>query len=363
MSQRASGESSRSALFVGVIVEDYPRNRRLREFLDREFAMESVVLQIDDNPGYLRKSRSLLQGALGTRRGTHGLIVIPEFALKYAPLAWLVARYHRAPLLVDWFVGLYETRVGDWGQKPNLRASAGLFLDKMAARLASVLVTDTQVRARMLEQEYGAKDVVIGLPVGAPEWASPRLTTRSGPLRLLYYGSYQPLHGLAAFVEALSEIPDRSGISLTLIGTGNTRPDVERALARLGLLPACVFVDSVAEPELASYIAASDVVLGIFGDSKKASSVIANKVWQGLACNRVVLTRANPALGELRSIAGPLLVEVENVSAVTGLIENWLSNPHDVRSATVPDINVQLEAYVKDRYELLKLDLQRQGLS
>jgi glycosyltransferase involved in cell wall biosynthesis len=359
----ARGAANGAALFFGVITEEYPRNRRLRQFLARELAMDSVVLPVDDDPGYLRKGFGLLRRALRSPRGTYGLIVVPEFALKYAPIAWLVAKYQGAPLLVDWFVGLYETRVGDWGREPNLRAKAGLLLDKAAARLASILVTDTQVRAAMLKLEYGAKDAAVALPVGAPDWARPQERPRSDSLEILYYGSYQPLHGLDAFIDALAKVPDKSRINLTLIGSGNTRPAVERSLVRLGLIQHCSFIDAVPEAELGSYIAAADVVLGIFGDSKKASSVIANKVWQGLACNRVVLTRSNPALSELREIAGPLLVEVDSVPAVTGLIEKWLQSPDSLRSVTVPDIDAGLESYVQSKYELLRLELLRNGLS
>lgn len=356
-------ETVGSALFFGVIVEEYPRNRRLRQFLKHEFSMDSVVLPVDDDPGYLRKGFGLLKIALRAPRGTHRLVVVPEFSLKYAPLACIVAKYHRVPLLVDWFVGLHETRIGDWGRKPSLRAKAGLVLDKTAVRLASVLVTDTQVRAEMLKDEYGAPDNAIALPVGAPDWAYPRERSASGAMQILYYGSYQPLHGLDAFVDALARVQDKSQISLTLIGSGENRADIERSLARLDMLKHSRFIDSVEEAELGTYIAEADVVLGIFGTSKKASGVIANKVWQGLACNRVVLTRSSPALGEIRAIAGPLLVEVEAMPDVTAHIEQWLHDLDALRCITVPDIDADLEAYVGRRYGSLKLELLRSGLS
>jgi glycosyltransferase involved in cell wall biosynthesis len=360
--QNPRAAASGSALFFGLIIEDYPRNRRLREFLGHEFLMESIVLPVDDEPGYARKGAGLLRLALRSPRGTYRLVVVPEFALKYAPLAWLVARYHRAPLLVDWFVGLYETRIGDWGQKPGLRAKVGLILDKAAVRLAGILVTDTQVRAEMLRHEYGAYGSAIALPVGAPDWARPRDRPKTDSLQILYYGSYQPLHGLDAFVEALANVVDKTRISLTLIGAGNTRPAVENSLVRLGLYEHCTFIDAVPEAELGVHIAKADVVLGIFGDSKKASSVIANKVWQGLACNRVVLTRSNPALAELRDMAGPLLVEVESVDDTTAHIEHWLDDLSVLRSTTVPDIDLHLETYVRDQYQLLQRELRRSGL-
>ena len=50
------------------------------------------------------------------------------------------------------------------------------------------------------------------------------------------------------------------------------------------------------------------MVLGVFGASDKARGVLANKLWQGLACGRTVITQESPALAELRPIVGDQLV-------------------------------------------------------
>jgi hypothetical protein len=351
------------ALFFGVIVSEYPRNRRLREFLLQELNTKSRILSVDDDPGYLRKSLGLLRRSLLVPRGTIRLIVVPEFSLKYAAFAWLAAKYHRAPLLVDWFVGLYETRIGDWGSTAKYRAKIGFALDQLAIKLASLVVTDTEVRAQMLHSDYGAKRVPIALPVGAPDWAHPLPPTPSGDLRVLYYGSYQPLHGLDQVVNALSHVSEKGGIRFTLIGAGNTRPQVEQLLQTTGIEGMCTFIDSVPEADLRTYIAEADIVLGIFGESKKASSVIANKVWQGLACNRVVLTRANSALSELREMAGSLLVEVDDEAAITRYFDQRLFNSSTDQTPYVADIDLRLEAYVRSKYEVLRNELVRKGLS
>ncbi|MCB1946425.1 MAG: glycosyltransferase, partial [Thauera sp.] len=48
-------------------------------------------------------------------------------------------------------------------------------------------------------------------------------------------------------------------------------------------------------PELPGRLASADAILGIFGTSDKALRVIPNKVYQGLAIGRAVVTAATPA--------------------------------------------------------------------
>jgi spore maturation protein CgeB len=54
----------------------------------------------------------------------------------------------------------------------------------------------------------------------------------------------------------------------------------------------------ISEQEIAEKIGNSDLVLGIFGESIKAKSVIPNKVYQALACKRAVITQDSPAIRE-----------------------------------------------------------------
>lgn len=351
-----------AALFFGVIIEDYPRNRRLREFLLRDLNIKSEILAVDDEPGYFRKAWGLLRRSLIAPRGSIRLIIVPEFSLKYAALAWVAAKYHRVPLIVDWFVGLYETRVGDWGGEANFRAKLSILLDRLAIRVASLVLTDTEVRAQMLQNEYGATSLPLAIPVGAPNWARALEKTESNFLRIIYYGSYQPLHGLELFIDALASINSPSSLRFTLIGSGNTRVKVERLLTERNLIDVCTFIDYVPENQLRHHIANADIVLGIFGESRKASTVIANKVWQGLACNRTVLTRTNPALSELRSQAGDLLVEIDSPVEIADYIDERIAHLTVAGTPDVPDIDVHLEAYVRSKYDVLRFELLQRGI-
>ena len=286
----------------------------------------------------------------------HDVYVLSEFSLAYAPLAGLVARLNRAVLVVDAFVGRYETEVEDGGRAEagSCQARRHRAIDAAAARTADLVVIDTEMRAERLR---GDRIEVMSLPVGAPAWASPTPSPDrpdGSPLRLLYYGNFIALHGLDVVVLAL-ERACRAGTraEILFVGDGRERERIERSVRKAGLGALATFRDPVPEREIADLIADHDVVLGIFGESPKARSVIANKVWQGLASARTVVTRASPALDEIREAAGVWLVTVDGDSEedLADHLADALMRRSRERPGPDPAVAARLEAVVEERFD------------
>jgi glycosyltransferase involved in cell wall biosynthesis len=116
-------------------------------------------------------------------------------------------------------------------------------------------------------------------------------------LRVLFYGSYLPLHGVETIVEAAS-ILRGAAVSFTLVGGGQTFEAVRARAAGLGA-EKVVFLPPVDAERLAGLIAEADIVLGVFGTTPKARLVVPNKVFQALAVGRAVVTADTPAVREL----------------------------------------------------------------
>jgi glycosyltransferase involved in cell wall biosynthesis len=342
-------------LYAAVRDPHYPRIRRLRRFLEDRGIEVVVAAAVFD--------RSTAENVLHTvanlarLRGPFDAIVLAEFSQKYAVPAWLTARRHRARFLVDGFVGLYETVVDDRRAVPNrsLRAWSYRAFDRVALRLADVYLTDTEVRAAAARRLNPATEVV-SLPVGAPEWAQPISPSivrvrNDEPLRVRYYGNFIPLHGVEYAVRAVLALARARPVVLTLVGDLDGHPSLAREIAASGQRAAVVLTGRVPEAALGDLIRNHDVTLGIFGTSPKAATVIANKVWQPLACGKPVLTRRSPALDELAEIVGDQLVTVEPGSAAA--IECTLANT-DWRSLSAdPDVAARIEAYVSQCYARL----------
>lgn len=296
-------------LYLNVHDENYPRNRRIRQYL-ADNGHEVVVVKREDTEYFVLQSLNLLRSGLRIK-GHFDIVMLSELGIQYAPVAKILSLHHRARLIVDAFVGMYETNVEDWGRVSarSLRGRLYRAFDLFAGMSSSALLSDTEIRASKLPR--GAKTTVLSIPVGAPSWAVPTTVPPGASRRFLYYGNYIRLHGLDYVLAALVLVEGRFRPQVTLVGDGEDRASVEQKVRELGLESVVSFRPPVPEASLAQLISEHGAVLGIFGESPKARTVIANKVWQGLAAGRTVITRTSPALEELKPIVGDQLVMVD----------------------------------------------------
>lgn len=309
----------KSVLVVNMRDRDYPRASRILEFFESPGFGRIDIIDMPDAPGPsairpLVRSLKLLAAAL-RHRGRYSVVLLAPFSVQYAPVTWIISRIKRAEHVVDGFVGLYETHVEDRAEvaPKSLRARVLHASDHAAYRLADVYLVDTDNRAERLKCAWPeGKTLVQTLPVGAPRWARPgqKKTVGDRTLRILYYGNYIPLHGVDILVHAVEIASSQIDLALTLVGEGQTRSDIEDLIDDLQIGELCRMLDPVPEADLMPLIESHDVIAGIFGNSSKAASVIANKVWQGLAAGLPVITRESRALSEIRHLVEGRLIEV-----------------------------------------------------
>lgn len=344
-------------LYINVHNVDYPRNRLIRDHLVNRDATVDVVGRSDSR--FFMISAMLLIWKSVFRRASFDVVILSELGVQYALFAKLVAIRFRAPLVVDNFVGMYETNVGDWAEVglSSIRARVYKVTDAIAMRIADLVLIDTEVRASELRKR-GAT-AVFSVPVGAPRWASSVPGPKhSGQLRVLFYGNYAPLHGVPYILDGIAESTELCE-SVRMVGDGTLRSEIESHASLLGLDSLVSFSDSVKESELVDLISQCDVVLGVFGMSNKAKGVIANKVWQGLACGKTVVTRDSAALDEIAKFTNGSLITVD-MSQGTGAFAAALQQAWQRKQeacSTKTDVAEKLQGYVTERLNELSCDL------
>jgi glycosyltransferase involved in cell wall biosynthesis len=352
-----SGRPTR-VLYFGVRDTGYPRNERVRRYLERNANCVVTVSKAPAGGSRLSRYWSQARAAL-TLPSDYDVVVLSEFSLNYFLFSWIMAKRSRATHIVDFFVGLHETEVGDSGDtdEKSVRARILRAIDYGAVMSASYCLTDTDVRSARFASLNGERRDFVTLPVGAPDWAvsgsdSHVTIPADRPLGVLYYGSYLALHGLPNFVDALSRL-DARNLDVTMIGNGPLRSQIELRVSELGLEGVVRFVDPVHTDALAQYIERADVIVGIFGSSSKASEVIANKVWQGLYMGKIVVTRESPALAEIAEPAGSALVRVEDGAPtdIAAALTRLLTSRNEIRERDTRATRAALEAYVGSRFE------------
>lgn len=366
-------------LRFGLFDARYSRNRTTAAAFSAAGAelRELRIPMLDDLSDRLQPSRDV--GALA-RLGIR--LLRSELRLALAaprPLAWADAVLFGYPgqwdvafwaplvrragcrIVFDPLVTLTETFVEDRQlvAPGSWRARWLRLLDRQALRAADLILADTPQQATYWAALAGVPlDRFVILPVGVDEslFGSHRRDAVGARddaperLRVLFYGTYSPLHGAETIVDALHRL-ERAGepISLVMIGTGQLEPAVKGRAAALGLR-AVEFVQWVPEAELAHWIAWADVVLGIFGATAKAARVVPNKVYQAMAMGAAIVTRDSPAI---RWLAGgeeiARLVPPADPDALAEVL----------RELRMPERRAALAAAARARYEAVASDRAR----
>jgi glycosyltransferase involved in cell wall biosynthesis len=134
--------------------------------------------------------------------------------------------------------------------------------------------------------------------VGAGEaWQQSRWSPPDSSFAVLFYAKFSPLHGIAAILDAVERLKEEN-IHFTIVGGGQLEETVRDAVARL---PSTTFewIPWLDRDGLIDRMRRCHVNLGIFGNTRKASMVIPNKVFQAIAMGVPVITRDSPAVREL----------------------------------------------------------------
>ncbi|TQC44237.1 glycosyltransferase [Rhodococcus sp. WS4] len=336
-----TGEQRTRVLYLNVTDSCYPRNRALRSALDNSRWKVVTIRRVNGIPYPLRCAAIFLQAMKFVRMNS--VVVMSEFGNSYAWVSYLVAKLSKSVHVVDGFIGMHETHVQDRAtySTKSLKARAYSVMDRVAFRTSDLYLIDTVIRGKQISwQENVPEGKVLVVPVGAPNWAMATTVWDRYPnrLRILYYGNFTRLHSVDTVIRALPLVKDAIELDVLLIGDLSAAKTTMELVYALGLEDCVTFMDSLPESELRNHIHEADVVLGVFGDSVKAKSVIANKVWQGLCCGRYVLTQESVAFDEIRKISAPLLRTVDSLdreSVAKALIGIALEPPVSVSETEI----------------------------
>jgi glycosyltransferase involved in cell wall biosynthesis len=220
------------------------------------------------------------------------------------PFGRLLAAFRHAPLVFDPLVSLWDTFAGDRGlvDAGGWKAAAVHAVDRVAFSLPRLVLADTWAHAAFFQEDLGVpRRRMAVVPVGA--LPVPRATGAArdlGPedrLTVLQYGKWSPMHGADVVLEAAGLLAGEP-VRFVFAGEGQVSAELRADIAGRGL-ENVEWLGALAPEGLRGRIVAADVCLGVFGRSAKAARVIPNKVYDGLACGRPVVTADTPGAREL----------------------------------------------------------------
>ncbi len=294
--------------FLGGYVKGYPRSAVLRRGLEKRGLM--VRSCHVSHKRRLPSRYAVLFFRYMFSKKDFSVIYVPEFRHKDVPIAWLLGKLTRKPVIFDPLVSRYDTRVRDRAdaREQSLQAWHNKNIDRFSLALPAIVLADTKSHANYFISELGAApDKVRVLPVGFDEelfkGPGPDNTHRDGSrtngkrTKVLFFGNYIPLHGVETIVEAAKILRSREEIEFELIGGGQTYPEIETCVAK-EQLKNIRLMSRLPIELLPARIASASICLGIFGRTEKALRVVPNKVYQCMAMGKAVITARSEAILE-----------------------------------------------------------------
>jgi glycosyltransferase involved in cell wall biosynthesis len=174
-------------------------------------------------------------------------------------------------------------------------------LDRWAFKFSDVVLADTQAHKDYYCRSYGVPGAKVAvLPLGYDDEIYRDISRKkeSPVFRVLFFGSFLPLHGADVIVEAAAAVARHdSSIQFKLVGSGQTFPRV-KSLAESAGLRNVLFEGWMSQELLAEEISAAAVTLGIFGRTEKAKRVVPHKIFQSMGMGKPVITCRTPAAEE-----------------------------------------------------------------
>lgn len=237
------------------------------------------------------------------------------------PLAWLLTRFPRRPLVFSPLISLYDTLVDDRNafSEQSLMSRFLRWLDRWACNRSDLILLDTEAHITYFVDTFELpRDKFVRVFVGAErQTLLPHPEQREQVFRVVFLGKFTPLHGLEVMIEAARLLRTEPAIAFHFIGSGQLTEQI-RSFASRQALPNVNFLDWVEYEQIPAYLAQMDVCLGIFGTSGKARRVIPSKVFLALALGKPIITADTPAIRELLTDGeSALLCEPGNPEALS----------------------------------------------
>jgi glycosyltransferase involved in cell wall biosynthesis len=175
------------------------------------------------------------------------------------------------------------------------------WLEKGGLKLPDLLIADTVAYAAYYRDKYGLRPSRLRLvPMGADDRLFYPRAVRppDDSFHVTYHGTFLPSHGLETIIRAAALLRRRPDIRFHFYGTGPELTPTQAWAEQEGLNNV-VFHGHVAQELLPDALARSHLILGVFGATPQALMTVQNKIWEGLALARPVVSGDSATVREI----------------------------------------------------------------
>lgn len=307
----------RRVIYFGTYRNEYSRNRIMLESL-RQASIEvvechaSLWVSIEDRVeaakgkwfsfDFLRRLISAYTSLISQylSASDHDIVVLGYPGQLDVFLARILTWMRRKPLVLDVFMSIYLIALERGLDKGNtLNIQLLKLLESAALRLPDQLIQDTESYVDWLVKTYHLnKERFRLIPTGADDRIFHPMPNRSpdGLFRAIYYGTFIPNHRVAYIIEASRLLKDRPEFVFELIGSGPDYNLAAEMIEEYKLQDQVKLMGWMSQSELIERMAQANVCLGAFGFTPQSLMTVQNKIYEGMAMERVVVTGDSPII-------------------------------------------------------------------
>lgn len=261
------------------------------------------------------------------------VIFVPYPGHLDVPLAWLLGIILHKPIIFDPTFSLYQVVTSDFKLISTSHPLAYLLklYEKIIFSLPTLVIADSNFQKEYYVQLLGiSEDRVHIVPFGVNSDKYPYQGFQKDSnniFRVIYYGLYNPLHGVEYLIQAANELRDYPDIQFVFVGRGQMYESTVK-LAKEMKLENVVFHPDVTEKDALPLLKDADVFVGFFQRSNTVFRTIPNKVVQGLSLGKAVLTCETPAIKSMfEHKKNMYLCEVANAKSIAEAILDLYRHP------------------------------------
>ena len=220
-----------------------------------------------------------------------------------------VSKIFKKKLIVENHVSLYDNLLEERGKYNEgvQKAAKEMRRDKLALSQPDYIINTSNHEPAYWEKKLGIKidqDKVFVAPLfGSSRLVHQKIFMQDGILKICWWGSFLPLHGLENIIEAMKLLTKREvKFTCNLFGINNSEYNVYAEKIRIAQLDSSVFLRkdlTFYDDSLPRYLVENcDLALGIFGNTDKAHNTFPTKLVESLSMGIPTLTMNSPALQE-----------------------------------------------------------------
>ena len=356
---KKNGESKEkikiTVCYFGTYRSEYPRNRIMikglrKNNVDVIECHENLWTGIDDRvnaveQGFINPKlwKRMFEAYFRLFKKFHNLPDFDVLVVGYPGqldvyFAKLLTIFKKKPIIWDVFMSIYLISIErNLHQKNPTSVKLLKIIEHLALRLPEKLIIDTKQYADWFYRNYKIPiEKFCLIPTGADDDVFyPDQYVEYQPKEkfiVLYYGTYIPNHGVPYIIDAAKYLDNDPTIIFQFIGEGPEFDICQKLIKKYNLQNVELY-SWMEQEELKKYIREADVLLGAFGKTPQSLMTIQNKIYEGLAMGKVVITGDSEVIRDQFSNFKEIIVcNRDKPECLSNLVKELFDDPDTIES-------------------------------